>query len=170
MASDGTTPSALTLPTGHFAGREVFQQTVRDAFACAAREGWPELIVSDASFEDWPLRERAVVESLQAWSKTGRRFVMLAQNYKALQRDQPRFVTWRQTWSHIIECRVCRTVDPLDFPSAIWSPAWVMRRLDLQRCTGAAGTEPDRRVILRELLDEHLRSSAAGFPSSVLGL
>jgi hypothetical protein len=160
----------LALHGGRFAGREAFQQLVRDAFACAARDGWPEIIVCDATFEEWPLRERVVVESLQAWSKTGRRFTMLATRFDGVLRNQPRFATWRKTWSHIIECRQCRTADPLDFPSALWSPAWVMQRLDLARSTGVSGHEPDRRVILRELLAEKMRASAPGFPASTLGL
>lgn len=171
MDSDlSATPSSQALLCGRFSGREAFEQLVRDALACAAREGWPELILSDASFEAWPLRERAVVESLNAWSRNGRRMVMMAHRYEALIRDQPRFVRWRQTWSHIIDCRVCRRIDPLDFTSALWSPAWVMRRLDLERCTGVAGDEPQRKVILREALDEQYRNSTPGFPASVLGL
>jgi hypothetical protein len=162
--------SGIALPSGRFSGREAFQQLVRDALACAAREGWRELIVSDASFEDWPLKERSVVESLQAWSQRGRHFVMLASRYDAVQRDQPRFVRWRQTWSHIIDCRVCGSAEILDLPSAIWSPNWVMRRTDPQRCIGISGSEPDRRLLLRELLDEYVRNSSAGFASSVLGL
>ena len=56
--------AAHALPTGRFAGRKAFQQLVRDALACAAREGWREIILSDPNFEDWPLGERAVAESL----------------------------------------------------------------------------------------------------------
>ncbi len=158
------------LPSGRFAGREVFQQLVRDAFAEAALEGWKEIIMADASFDDWPLRERAVVDSLNAWSKSGRRLTMLAVRYDSLIRDQPRFVTWRKTWGHIIECRQCRNEDPLDFPSAIWSSGWVLQRLDLVRCTGVSGREPDRRVNLREKLDEKAKVSSPGFPASLLGL
>ena len=40
------------LPAGRFEGRNDFQQLVRDALACAAREGWREIILSDATFED----------------------------------------------------------------------------------------------------------------------
>ena len=158
------------LPVGRFAGREVFQQLVRDTLAVAAVEGWKEIILADASFDDWPLRERAVVESLNAWSKSGRRLTMLAVRFENLMRDQPRFVTWRKTWGHIIECRQCRNEDPLVFPSAIWGQSWVMQRLDLTRSTGVSGTEPDRRVNLRELLDEKIRGSSPGFPASTLGL
>lgn len=158
------------LPVGRFAGRETFERLVRDALACAAREGWPEIIISDATFEDWPLRDRAVVESLQAWSKSGRRLVMLATRYDEVMRHHARFVTWRKTWGHIVECRLCRSADPDAFPSALWSRGWVMRRLDLQRSTGTCGTDPEQRVALREVLDEWIRNSAPGFPASTLGL
>lgn len=168
MATDADSGAALA--SGRFAGREAFNQLVRDALACAAMQGWREIILSDASFEDWPLHERAVTESLHTWSKSGRRFVMLASRYDAVLRYQPRFVSWRKTWDHIIDCRVCRHVDAVDFPSAFWSPAWALRRLDLFHSTGVCGSEPERRVHIRELLDELHLNSAAGFPASTLGL
>jgi hypothetical protein len=171
--SPSDTPNAALAKAhlqGRFQGRIAFAQIVRDAFLRAAEEGWPEIIISDASFEDWPLREKVVVDALQAWSKTGRHFTMLAQRFDSVPRNQPRFVTWRRTWSHIIDCRRCPSVDPLDFPSAIWSRAWVMQRLDLARSTGVCGQEPDRRVALRELLNERLRSSSPGFAATTLGL
>lgn len=162
--------SGAALPVGRFVGRETFQQLVRDTFSVAAAEGWKEIIMADADFDDWPLRERAVMESLSTWSKSSRRLTMLAVRYDGLIRDQPRFVTWRKTWGHIIECRQCRNADPLDFPSAIWSRDWVMQRLDLVRCTGVSGVQPERRINLREILDEKIKGSSPGFPASTLGL
>ena len=168
MANDPDVP--LELPAGRFEGREAFSQLVRDAFACAAQQGWRELMISDASFEQWPLHERSVVESLQMWSRTGRRLTMVAARYDGVLRNQARFVTWRKRWEHIIECRICRSVDALDFPSVIWSPVWAMRRLDLMRSTGVSSVAPDRRQKIREELDELLAGSAPGFPSTTLGL
>lgn len=170
MDSDSLANPPGELPTGRFSGREAFEQTVRDALACAARQGWHEIIVSDATFADWPLRERAVVESLQAWARSGRRFVMLATRFDEVQRYQARFVSWRQTWGHIIECRQCRSADPLDFPSAIWSPAWVMQRLDPERSVFVCDAQATRRVGLRQELDEWVRNSSPGLPASTLGL
>ncbi|MCZ2407700.1 MAG: hypothetical protein BGO74_12030 [Burkholderiales bacterium 68-12] len=159
------------LPQGRFHGREAFQQLVRDALATAAREGWRELVLSDADFHDWPLGERAVVESLQAWARSGRRMTLLARNYGEVQRRHARLVRWRTTWDHILTCRVAPGADPLDIPSAIWSPQWVLQRMDPERCVGVTGTEPERRVLLQELLAEWVRSkSAPGFPSTTLGL
>lgn len=168
MAPDSAVP--IVLPSGRFAGREAFAQLVRDALACAAQQGWREIIFSDGSFEDWPLHERLVSESLHAWSKSGRRFVMLAGRYDSVLRYQPRFVAWRKSWGHIIDCRVCRHVDAVDFPSLIWSPAWALRRLDLFRSSGVCGAEPGRKVHIRELLDELHLNSGPGFPASTLGL
>lgn len=159
------------LPTGRFSGREAFQQLVRDALSTAAREGWKEIVVSDANFHDWPLGERAVIDALQAWAGSGRRFSMLASNYDDVIRRHARFVRWRGTWDHIITCRRSPSTDPLSIPSALWSPVWVMHRIDPERCVGVTGAESDRKVVLKELLNEWMRSrSAPGFPSTTLGL
>lgn len=158
------------LPSERFEGRVAFQDVVRQALATAAAEGWREFIISDPSFEDWPLAERATVQSLQDWSATGRRFVILAKNYDELLRRHARFVNWRRTWGHIIEARACPSASALDIPSAIWSPGWVMHRLDPERCTGFSGSEAGRRVALRETLNEWLARSSPSFPASTLGL
>lgn len=174
MTHDTTAPSAAPpgeLPSGRFASRETFLQLVRDALATAARDGWAEIIVSDATFHDWPLGERAVVESLQAWARSGRRFTMLARSYDDVIRRHARFVRWRGTWDHIITCRRSASADPLDIPSVLWSPHWVMHRLDPERCVGVTGREPERRVLVRESLNEWLHGkSGPGFPSTTLGL
>lgn len=166
---DANQPLSI-LPSGRFAGREAFQQLVRDALGVAAREGWPEIILSDATFGDWPLRERAVVESLHAWSKSGRHLTMLATRYDEVIRNHARFVSWRQTWGHLIDCRLCRAAPTGDFPSAIWSQSWFMQRQDLSHSLGACGQDRERLVQLRELLQEGIRDSSAGFAASTLGL
>ena len=160
----------MLLPQGRFEGRQAFGQLVRDALACAAREGWREIILADPSFADWPLGERAVAESLQAWSAGGRRCLLLARRYDELPRRHARFVAWRQTWAHIIDARACPSAGELEIPSAIWSPGWVMQRMDPQRCIGVSGSEPERRLAMRELLGEWLQQGAPAFPATTLGL
>ncbi|WP_296446550.1 hypothetical protein [Rhodoferax sp. UBA5149] len=167
-ASPNSPPGPLA--SGRFSGREAFEKLVRDALARAAHDGWQEIILSDATFEDWPLRERSVLESLHAWSAAGRHMTLLATRYDEVMRNHARFVSWRKTWGHIIDCRVCRVTDSADFPSAIWSRAWFMHRLDPQRSTGTCGYDRERSVQLRETLHEKLRHSAPGFPATTLGL
>jgi hypothetical protein len=158
------------LPDTRFEGRVWFQQLVRDALATAAREGWREMILSDASFEDWPLGEREVAASLQAWAKSGRRLVLLARRYDLVVRQHARFVQWRNTWAHIVTASACPAADPLEIPSALWSPHWVMERRDIDRCVGYCGGEPERRVALREALQGWLQKSTPAFPATTLGL
>lgn len=166
--ASGSAPAGLL--QGRFEGRLAFQQAVREGLAAAAREGWRELILSDASFEDWPLGERETEALLQAWAQGGRRLVLLARHYDEVARRHARFVAWRRQWDHVIEARTCRGADPLDLPSAFWSPAWCLHRLDPERSTGVAGSEPQRRLALREQLDAWLHKSAPGFAASTLGL
>lgn len=171
--SDATSGAADWPPEalqGRFEGREALAEHLRWALAEAARLGWPEMVWCDATFEDWPLGERAVAESLQAWSRGGRRLLLLACHYDEVHRRHARFVQWRRTWDHLIEARACRRADPGDLPSAFWSPAWVMQRLDLQRSTGVCSVQPERRVQLRETLDTWWRRGSPAFPASVLGL
>ena len=163
-------PGASTLPEGRFEGRESFRQLVRDALGAAAREGWKEIVLSDATFEEWPLGERAVAESLQAWASGGRRMVLLAKRYDDVVRRHARFVTWRRTWAHIIDARACAAADELELPSAIWSPHWVLERRELERSIGWSGSEPQRRLLLHESLKEWLLKSAPSFPATTLGL
>lgn len=168
MLPEPATP--IVLPSTRFAGREAFTQLVRDSLIAAAQQDWREIVFCDATFEDWPLQEKAVADSLHAWSRSGRRFVMLASRYDLVLRHHARFVSWRKTWDHIVESRICRNLGTADFPSAIWGPTWALRRLDLLRSTGVCGAEPDRRVHIREALDELMLGSSPGFPASILGL
>lgn len=162
--------AAPELLDGIFSGPQAFADQVRAACAASDVMGWNEMVWSDASFEDWPLRERAVVDALHAWAGSGRKLIMLAHRFDALPRLHPRFVSWRVTWDHIITCRVCKSIDASEFPSALWSPTWALQRLDLMRSVGVATSEPRRRLMLRETLDECLRQSAPGFPATTLGL
>ena len=170
MDSDTPPIPPRALPEGRFSGREDFTEMIRQAFATAAQQGWREIIVCDPDFEDWPLGERTVAQALNDWSKTGRTFTMLARNYGEVLRRHARFVTWRRTWAHIIECRANASAQADDLPSALLGPGWVFERLDLQRCIGMAGSEAARRVALRERLNEKLLKSSPAFPATTLGL
>jgi len=165
-------PTALpTLPEGRFEGRVAFQQLVRDALHCAADQGWTQLLLSDANFHDWPLGERAVVESLHQWARSGRHVILLAVDFGDMVRRHARFVQWRVRWEHIITCRRADAAEPLELPSVLWSPSWVLQRHDPLRCIGTVGGDPRQRVVLRETLNEWVHSkSTVGLPASVLGL
>jgi hypothetical protein len=160
-------PPSPPLLQGRFAGRSEFAELVRQGFAAAAAQGWREIIICDATFEDWPLGERVVAQSLNDWAASGRKLTMLAQDYAEVTRRHARFVIWRRTWSHTVECRGHASGD---LPSIFWSPGWAFERLDLVHSTGVAGSEAGRRVALKERLTEKLQRSSPAFAASTLGL
>lgn len=167
---DQARDAAAPLPSRRFEGREDFRRLLHEALAVAARDGWREIVLADPDFEDWPLGERAFVESLQAWSAGGRKLVLLARSYDLVLRQHARFVQWRRQWSHIVTAVACPGADRLDLPSALWSPAWVLERRDIERCNGYCGAEAERRVQLRESLNEWLLKATPAFPATTLGL
>jgi len=163
-------PVQPDLLEGRFSGRGEFARLVRDAFAMASAQGWREMIWCDGDFDDWPLGERALIESLQHWARPGRRLTLLARNYDGIVRRHARFVAWRQTFSHLVECRACRSAPADPLPSALWSPGWVFERLDPAHSIGVAGSQAARRVELRQRLGERLLHSAPAFAATTLGL
>ena len=163
-------PASPALFQGRFSGAAEFAELIRLAFSAAAAQGWREIIISDSNFENWPLGERGVAQALNDWAGAGRKLTMLAKNYTEVTRRHARFVTWRRTWAHLVECRGNSALSVDDFPSALWSPTWVVQRLDLGHCSGIAGAEAARRVALRERLDECLRRSSPAFPATTLGI
>ncbi len=159
------------LPEGRFEGPTAFVELVHKALAEAAQAGWRELTLSDASFSDWPLGERAVIESLNAWARPGRKLTMLAKSYDEVVRRHPRFVSWRTTWSHLVECRASARADASEIPSMLLGGGWVLHRMDPLRSVGVAGSEPGRHVAATEALREWLeRKSSPAFAASTLGL
>ena len=168
--TQNTLPATPSLPEGRFQGRQMFIDLVRQALAAAATEGWTRIVLCDADFADWPLGERAVVESLQAWSGRGRSLQLLACDYGLMRQQHPRFVQWRVTWSHLVEAHVCASASVDELPSALWSPAWTLERLDASHDSLVASRDARRRVALGERLDRWWQRGHPAFPAATLGL
>ena len=161
--------SAL-LPAGRLSSREGFRETVRRALAAAAREGWPEIVLCDSDFHDWPLGDAGVIDSLHAWAKGGRHLTVMAGTFDEMVRRHARFVRWRQTWDHVVTGRRI-TSKPVDIPSVLWSPQWSMHRIDPVYCTYVASGAPSQCAALREMLQEwRSAKSVPGFSATTLGL
>jgi hypothetical protein len=151
-------------------GRQRFADLIAQALSTSAVQGWSPLVLADPDFADWPLGERAVVDALHAWSARGRSLRMIAHDFKTLRERHPRFVQWRVTWSHLFEARACGAVPPGELPSALWSPAWTLERIDMAQALLVASTAPGRRVALGERLEHWWRKGSPSFPAVTLGL
>lgn len=167
---DALPPMPAPLPEGRLEGRAAFQDAVRTAMAAAEAQGWPQLVLCDPDFLDWPLGERAVVEALDAWARRGRTLRLLAADFSRLREAHPRFLRWRTTWGHLVEAHVCPHAPDHELPTALWTPTWTLECLDPVHFTAVATTAADRRVALSERLMGWWRRGTPGFPATTIGL
>lgn len=154
-------------------GRREFEATFREALsAIAAAPQAREVFLCDADFADWPLGERAVVALFEAWARSHRRLVVIACGFDDLARRHPRWVLWRQNWSHVVDCRLLSDIEPAACPSQLHAPrVCTLRLFDARRHRGAY-SEGDERVdqAVRAEFDVLSQRSEPGFPVTTLGL
>jgi len=168
--SHDVSPAPGPLPEGRLQGRRLFADLVRQSLATAAAEGWPRLVLCDTDFSDWPLGERAVVASLQAWARRGRVLQMLGRDLGPLRLQHPRFVQWRVAWAHLVEVRACGSASTDEWPSAIWSPVWTLERIDVTHGVMVTSRDARRQVALAERLDHWWHKGSPSLPPTTLGL
>lgn len=151
--------------------RNDFHAAVRAALSRAADAGSAEIVLIDPTFADWPLGERAVVESLARWVGSQRRLTLLAFTFDELARRQLRFVEWRRQWSHVVHCRHDGELEAGQIPALLVVPDLVSVRLvDRVRYRGTASSRPLDLTQARETADALLQRSVEAFPVTPLGL
>lgn len=167
---DQVLPRTPGVPLGRHEGRVAFADLVRQTIAVADAQGWREWWWCDADFADWPLGERAVIESLERWVGQGRKLHLLARDFRALRQAHARFVPWRVRWDHCIEAKACPSAPVDDFPSGMWMPTACWTRIDPVRSVAVATDEPQRRVGFQQCLQGWWAKATPAFPASTLGL
>ena len=151
--------------------RNEFHDALRKALVQAAEQGASEIFLVDPTFEDWPLNDRAVVESLGAWASSRRRLVVFAHAYDELSRRAPRFAEWRRQWSHIVQCRSDPELEAQQVPTLLLVPGVVaVRLLDRIHYRGTVSGRVLEQVESREAIDALLQRSVEAFPPTTLGL
>lgn len=157
-------------PEGRHQGRSDVDAILRWALAHGPAEPQSVWWWCDPTFADWPLGERAVIQSLEAWASSGRRLRLLAFDYRSLQALHPRFVAWRRTWDHLVEARACRHLSAVDVPSMMWMPGWAFQRLGVTHESVICGSDAGERTRIWQTLDALWVRSSSAFPASTLGL
>jgi hypothetical protein len=153
-----------------FESRGAFQQALRDGFAEVAAHGGRELWLCDRDFADWPLGERAVVESLAQWAYAHRKLVVLAARFDEVVRRHARWLEWRVHWSHIVECRTVHEDEAPQMPSLLFAPSCIgVRRLD-ELYRGRVYREGADLARCQEWVDAIAQRSTEAFPVTTLGL
>lgn len=151
--------------------RADFHDAVRSAFDEAATHGCREIWLADTDFSDWPLGEKAVVESLTRWAQSHRRLLLVAQNYDEFARRHARWVEWRRAWSHVVVCRAVADLEPGQMPTALLCLGRRgIRLVDPVRYRGITATDAVSLAAIGEQIDAMAQRSEDAFPVTMLGL
>ena len=132
---------------------------------------------ADPDFAHWPLGERAVTDVLQRWMREhgGASVTLLAGQFDVLQRLHPRWLSWRQTWSHRVSCWQASDEIVADLkPMFLWRDRQGdragIRMLDSVTAVGQWTTEPAVLALWQADFDAYLQRSSEGMPCTTLGL
>ena len=156
---------------GLITSRSEFHNALRTALADAANHGARELWLCDNDFADWPIGERAVVESFAQWAASSRRLTLVARHFDDVARRHARWVEWRRTWSHIVTCRTNNELPTGEFPAVLVASGTVTVRLsDAVHHRGRIAHDKGEELRCREMIDAVLQRSEEAFPASVTGL
>jgi hypothetical protein len=151
--------------------RSEFHDALRDAFAQLADQGCREVFICDPNFADWPLGERAVIESLTRWAYAHRKLTVLAETFDEFHRRHPRWVEWRRQWTHVVECRALAEVDAGQLSGLFLAPGVLtLNVLDAEHYRASLSFEPADAIRVRDKLDALLQRSDEAFPATQLGL
>ena len=151
--------------------RSEFHDALRQSFDLVANEGCREVFIADPTFADWPLGERAVIESLTRWAYAHRKLTVLAQNFDEFTRRHPRWVEWRRQWAHVVECRALADDDAGKLAGLFLAPGLVtLRVLDAEHYRASLSFDPADAIRVRDNLDALLQRSEEAFPATNLGL
>ena len=163
--------SSASLPTGPFAQRAEFRSAVLALLDHAADVDAREIILVDDDFAEWPLGERAGIESLGRWIDSRKRLLLFAHRWDDFPRLHMRFVEWRKPWAHVVQGRADAEIEAGDTPSLLLVPGHaVLRVLDRPACRGMVSTDPADLVAARERVDALLQRATDAFPVTTLGL
>jgi len=158
-------------PSRIITSRSEFHDAVREAFALVADQGCREVFIADPNFADWPLGERAVIESLTRWAYAHRKLTVLAQSFDEFPRRHTRWVTWRRQWTHVVECRALAEADAGQLQGLFLAPGLVtLRVLDPEHYRASLSFDPADAIRVRDNLDALLQRSEEAFPATNLGL
>ena len=99
----------------------------------------------------------------------------LARRFDVIQRTQPRWLKWRQTWSHRVGCFLASDEIVADLrPMFLWRnrerDIAGIRLLDSVTAVGQWTTDPAVLALWQADFDAYLQRSSEGMPCTTLGL
>jgi hypothetical protein len=162
----------MTAAESAFDSRGAFAAAAGEALELALTQRARRMVWVDMDFDGWPLDDAVNLLRLTAWLRLPqRRLLLLAADYRALQRDASRFTACYRLWSHAIEARSPQPDAAASLPSLLL--------VDGQRCVqlsdraqwrGLVSDEPAQLGLWRDRVDALLQQSSSAWPVTTLGL
>ncbi len=170
--ADAPESAAAVHPSGRIDGWRDFEDRLRAALAMGITEP-ADWRLCDPDFVPWPLGERAIVEVLQqgvlAHPRT--RWTLLAARFDEFPRKHPRWLAWRQDWTHRVRCLQANEEDaPQLRPMLLWPGRLGLRLLDGVSGRGVWSTDPATLHVWQADFDVISQRSAEAMPGTTLGL
>jgi hypothetical protein len=151
--------------------RASWHAALRDALRASADAGVMQLWCCDTDFADWPMGEPAWIETLTQWAGAHRRLTLLAADYSLVPARYPRWVAWRRSWTHVVQCLEVCEEDVARVPSLLFAPELLAVRLhDPVQHRGRVYRLPIELLHSRELIDALSQRASEAFPVTTLGL
>lgn len=149
-----------------------FEAALRWAVAHALVQRSRRLTWLDPDFALWPLDDPLLLEGLTAWLRLPqRRLVLLAHHYAELQRLHPRFVAWRRTWAHLIDCWAPGEGTEVRLPTLLMDDRQLCLQVhDSTQWRGRLSLDERAVRQWRDEIDALLQRCEASFPVRPLGL
>lgn len=167
---DGASPD-IWPAEGPITSRSEFQAAVRGVLVHAAERGVRRMVWVSPDFEAWPLNEPPLLEALSEWAKPRMaHMVWMALDFEGLRRRAPRLVSWRQRWSHVLQC-FAPAEDVAELPSMLLvDEQLVIKLLDPTHWRGRISCLAADMQAAREQFDALLQRSNETFPVTTLGI
>lgn len=165
-------PRQAAHPSGRIDGWRDFEDRLRAGLAMGTTEP-ADWRLSDPDFAQWPLGERAIVEVLQQGVLAHPRttLTLLAARFEAFARQHPRWLAWRQDWSHRVHCLQANDEDvPQLRPMLLWPGRLGLRLLDPLSGRGVWSTDPATLHVWQTDFDVISQRSTEAMPRTTLGL
>ncbi len=152
--------------------RESFVAALRWGFDTAIAKGARAITAVDASFDEWPLDDPALLQALTAWLRLPQRgLVLLAASFDEVPRRHPRFNDWRREWAHALQCYQAPEELAAGLPTVLLDDrALSVHLVDAEHWRGRASLDMRAAHLWREQIDVVLQRSASAFPVNTLGL
>lgn len=130
------------------------------------------LVWIDPDFSIWPLDEMPLLDTLTAWLRLPqRRLVLLGHEYARIERQHPRFVSWRRDWSHAVDAWTPSEPDQVRLPTLLIDDQRLcLQVFDTVHWRGRLSLDERAVRQWRDELDALLQRCEAAFPVRQLGL